>query len=291
MENSSAPLAGEYIKNKVDTPMHSSNEIKNESSSDMEDSGNFTPYDPNKPPKPKKSKKNTNDNYKIEILNKDAKTELKFKIIVVGNSGVGKSCLSLRATEDIFKESHQLTLGTEIYNFKVKINDKSMNLQIWDTCGQEKYKSLIKNYYQNSSLAIIVYSVVDQVSFDDVNEWYKQIKLNTSQDCKIFLIANKVDLPERKITTEQGNKTKNDFQFDLFMETSAKSGFNSKELFINAASVLYKEHETLKMYEKNPNMNEEKILKNIKKKKFALKKDEDEDEEDEDDENESSCCS
>ena len=58
MENSSAPLAGEYIKKKVDTPMHSSNEIKNESSSDIEDSGNFTPYDPNKPPKPKKSKKN-----------------------------------------------------------------------------------------------------------------------------------------------------------------------------------------------------------------------------------------
>ena len=286
MENSSAPLASEYIKQTVDTPMHGSNQNKIENNSDSDDSGNFTPYDPNKPPKQKKNK-----NYKIEILNKDAKTDLKYKIIVVGNSGVGKSCLSLRATKDVFEEKHQLTLGTEIYNFKVKINDKSINLQIWDTCGQEKYKSLIKNYYQNSSLAIIVYSVIDQNSFEDVNEWYKQIKLNTSQDCKIFLIANKVDLPDRKITTEQGNKYKNEFKFDLFMETSAKSGFNSKELFFNAASVLYKEHETLVMYEKNPNSNEEKILKNIKKKKFALKKNSDEDEEDEDDENESSCCS
>ena len=140
-------------------------------------------------------------------------------------------------------------------------------------------------------MAIIVYSVIDQNSYDDVNEWYKQIKLNTSQDCKIFLIANKVDLPDRKITTEQGKQYKNEFKFDLFMETSAKSGFNSKELFINAATVLYKEHETLVMYEKNPNSNEEKILKNIKKKKFALKKNDDEDEEEEDDENESSCCS
>lgn len=286
MENSSAPLASEYIKKKVDTPMHGSNENKINNNSDSEDSGNFTPCDPNKPPKKKK-----NNNYKFEILNKDAKTDLKYKVIVVGNSGVGKSCLSLRATEDVFKESHQLTLGTEIYNFKVKINDKSINLQIWDTCGQEKYKSLIKNYYQNSSLAIIVYSVIDQNSYDDVNEWYKQIKLNTSQDCKIFLIANKVDLPDRKITTEQGKQYKNEFKFDLFMETSAKSGFNSKELFINAATVLYKEHETLVMYEKNPNSNEEKILKNIKKKKFALKKNDDEDEEEEDDDNESSCCS
>ena len=285
MENSSAPLPSNIIPNQnVNTPMHS-DKNKLEESSNSEDSSSFTPCDPNKPPKPSKIRN------KIEILKKNDKTDLNYKVIVVGNSYVGKSCLSLRATDDVFKDDYKSTIGTSVYNFKVKINDKPINLQIWDTCGQEKYKSLIKNYYQNSSLAIIVYSVVDQVSFDDVNEWYKQIKLNTSQDCKIFLIANKVDLPERKITTEQGNKTKNDFQFDLFMETSAKSGFNSKELFINAASVLYKEHETLKMYEKNPNMNEEKILKNIKKKKFALKKDEDEDEEDEDDENESSCCS
>ena len=285
MEDSSAPLPLEPNKNKIETPMHGPEVNALESSSNSEDSGFFTPNDPNKPPKKHKNKKE----YKIEILKKDDKTDLKYKIIVVGNSGVGKSCLSLRATEDVFKENHQLTIGTSIYNFKVKINDKAINLQIWDTCGQEKYKSLIKNYYQNSSLAIIVYSVVDEKSFDDVNEWYKEIKLNTSADCRIFLIANKVDLPERKITTDQGNKFKNDYKFDLFMETSAKSGFNSKELFINCENILYKKYEKIEMYEKNPNSNEEKILNNIKKKKFALKNDDEG--EDEDDENESSCCS
>ena len=269
--------------------MHSSDANTHEESSDNEDSGSFTPYDPNKPQKPKKSHKNSDNNYKIEILDKNAKTDLKYKVIVVGNSGVGKSCLSLRATEDVFKESHQLTLGTEIYNFKVKINDKSINLQVWDTCGQEKYRSLIKNYYQNSSLAIIVYSVTDKASFEEVDEWYKQIKLNTSPECKIFLIGNKVDLPERTVTTEQGNTYKTDFKFDLFMETSAKSGFNSKELFINGASLLYREFEHLNNLENNKGKNEEKILNNIKKKKFALKKFDDED--DSDDDNESSCCS
>jgi Ras-related protein Rab-1A len=286
----SAPVAAGFINQIIETPMHGPDPNNSKESSESEDSGYFTPFDPNKPPKKKKEKKN---NFSYEILDKDAKVDLKFKVIVVGNSGVGKSCLSMRAAQNIFKEEHQLTLGTEIYNFKVKINDKSINLMIWDTCGQEKYKSLIKNYYQNSSLAIIVYSVVDQISFDEVNEWYKQIKLNTSADCKIFLIANKVDLPERKITTEQGKKYKNDFQFDLFMETSAKSGFNSKELFINGANILLREHE--KMYEKNPKSHEEKILNNIQKKKFALKKNkkiiDDDEEEEEEEDNDSGCCS
>ena len=280
----SAPVASEKTEQNIITPMHSLN--NNNINSDSEDSSSFTPNDPNKPQKPRKN----SQNYKIEILEKDAKTELKYKVIVVGNSGVGKSCLSLRAIQDIFKENYELTLGTEIYNFKVKVNETPINLQIWDTCGQEKYRSLIKNYYQNSSLAIIVYSVIDQNSFQDVNEWYKEVKLNTSADCKVFLIANKVDLPERKVSTEQGNKYKNDFKFDLFMETSAKSGFNSKELFMNGAKLLYKEYENLNNLDKNKKKNEEKILNNIKKKKFALKKDDDDDDDDSED-NEGNCCS
>lgn len=279
----SAPVASEKTGQNYITPMHSLN--NNNINSDSEDSSSFTPNDPNKPQKPRKN----SQNYQIEILDKNAKTDLKYKVIVVGNSGVGKSCLSLRAIQDIFKENYELTLGTEIYNFKVKVNNTPINLQIWDTCGQEKYKSLIKNYFQNSSLAIIVYSVVDQNSFQDVNEWYKEVKSNTSPDCKIFLIANKVDLPERKVSTEQGNQCKNDFKFDLFMETSAKSGFNSKELFMNGAKILYKEYEKLNNLEKNKKKNEEKILNNIQKKKFALKKDDDDD--DDSDDNESNCCS
>lgn len=283
MENS-APPPPEYINQEFKTPMHSNQNLKSEGNfSESDDSLLFSQNDPNKPQKQK-------EGYKIEILNKETKVDLKYKIIVVGNSGVGKSCLSLRATDDVFQESHNLTLGTEIYSFKIKVNDIAINLQIWDTCGQEKYKSLIKNYYQNSSLAIIVYSVIDVNSFEDVNEWYKDIKSNTSPDCKIFLIANKVDLPDRKITTEQGKKYKKDFKFDVFMETSAKSGFNSKELFINAAILLLKDYN--KMYNKASNNNDERILESIKKKKFSLKKNSDDEEEDEDeDDNENGCCS
>ena len=281
MEKNCAPLPGDIIPQNTNTPMKGSdfdfnliNNNNNQEESDSGDSGDFTPNNPNKPRKPKKKDK-------IEILGKNIKPDLKFKVIVVGNMNVGKSCLALRATEGMFKENLGSTVPLSICSFNVKINDMKISLQIWDTCGQEKYRALIKGYYTNSSLAIIVYSVTDKESFNDVNVWYKLIKENIS-DCKIFLIANKVDSPDRIITTEEGNKCRKDFNFDLYMETSAKSGFNSQELFINAANILKRENEKMNNYRKNSN-SEQKILNNIK---LRRKKKNEEEEEEYDD----GCC-
>ena len=282
MEKNSAPLPSDVIPLNTKTPMKGSdlnfnliNMNNNQENSDSEDSGDFTPNNPNKPPKPKKEGK-------IKILGKNIVPDLKFKVIVLGNMNVGKSCLALRATEGLFKENLGTTVPLSICSFNVKIDETKISLQIWDTCGQEKYRALIKGYYTNSSLAIIVYSVTDKDSFEDVNVWYKLVKENLS-DCKIFLIANKVDSPERVITTEQGNKCRNDFNFDLFMETSAKSGFNSQELFINAANILKRENDKINNYRKNSNNSEQKILNHIKLRK---KKQNDENEEEYDD----GCC-
>ena len=187
-----------------------------------------------------------NKNYKIEILDEyHKKYDLNFKIIVIGNIGVGKSCLSLKATKDIFLEEYISTIGFEFYCFNVKVDDKIIKLQIWDTCGQEAYRSLIKNFYRNASLAIIVYSVEDSQSFFDIDIWLKQIKTYGTSSCKIFLIGNKIDTNYRKVSTEQGIKCKNDFFFDCFMETSAKDGINTKELFVNCATILYEENQNL----------------------------------------------
>lgn len=117
-----------------------------------------------------------NKNYKIEVLEEYHKNyDLNFKIILIGNIGVGKSCISLKATKGIFLEEYTSTVGFEFYCFNVKIDNKIIKLQIWDTCGQEAYRSLIKNFYRNTSLAIIVYSVEDEQSFNDVNIWLKQV--------------------------------------------------------------------------------------------------------------------
>ena len=187
-----------------------------------------------------------NKNYKIEILDEyHKKYDLNFKIIVIGNIGVGKSCLSLKATRGIFLEEYISTIGFEFYCFNVKVDDKIIKLQIWDTCGQEAYRSLIKNFYRNASLAIIVYSVEDSQSFFDIDIWLKQIKTYGTSSCKIFLIGNKIDTNYRKVSTEQGIKCKNDFFFDCFMETSAKDGINTKELFVNCATILYEENQNL----------------------------------------------
>jgi small GTP-binding protein len=179
----------------------------------------------------------------IEVLDniKGDNFDFNFKIIVIGNSGVGKSCLTLKATKDIFQENFVSTMGFQFYSFHVKINQKIFKLQIWDTCGQEIYRSLITNFYRTASLAIIVYSVTDKRSFEETEIWLKQVKLNADPNCKIFLIANKVDLPEKQVTSEEGMNLKKEHGFECYMETSAKTGVNVKELFVNCALALYKE--------------------------------------------------
>ena len=183
------------------------------------------------------------DKNEIEVLDniKGDKFDFNFKIIVIGNSGVGKSCLTLKATKDIFQENFVSTMGFQFYSFHVKINQKVFKLQIWDTCGQEIYRSLITNFYRTAALAIIVYSVTDKKSFEETEIWLKQVKLNADPNCKIFLIANKVDLPEKVVSSEDGLNLKKEHGFECYMETSAKTGVNVKELFVNCALSLYKE--------------------------------------------------
>ena len=105
-----------------------------------------------------------------------------------------------------------------------------------------------------------MYSVEDEQSFNDVNIWLKQVKTFATSSCKIFLIGNKIDTPERQVSIEQGIKCKNDFFFDCFMETSAKEGINTKELFINCATILYEENQNLlknKNRENSDNINKD----------------------------------
>ena len=179
----------------------------------------------------------------IEILDNVVgdQYDINFKIIVIGNSGVGKSCITLKATQDIFKEDIASTIGFQFFSFHVKIDDKIFKLQIWDTCGQEIYRSLITNFYRSTALAIICYSVTDAKSFQEIDIWLKQLKMNADPDCKVFLIANKIDLPNRVISSEEGMKCKKEHGFECYMETSAKTGVNVKELFVNCALALYKE--------------------------------------------------
>ena len=183
------------------------------------------------------------ENLACEFIPDGPNYDLNFKLIVIGDSGVGKSCITTRATKDMFLESYSATIGFEFFSLCVKINEKNIKLQIWDTCGQEIYRSLISSFYKNSSLAILVYAINDMNSFNNLNIWLNEIKIQSNPDIKIILIGNKEDLKEeREVETEKGEQFKNENQFDLFMESSAKSGSNCKNIFMEAAKMLYIDH-------------------------------------------------
>ncbi len=178
-----------------------------------------------------------------EFIPESSSYDLNFKLIIIGDAGVGKSCLTTRATKDYFEENYSTTIGFEFFSLNIKVNEKTIKLQIWDTCGQEIYRSLISSFYRNSSLAFLVYSIDNIESFNNLTNWLNDLKNQSNPDIKIFLIGNKEDLnDDRKILFEDGEKFTKDNNFDLFFETSAKSGFNSKKVFMEAAKLLYLEH-------------------------------------------------
>ena len=117
------------------------------------------------------------DKLTCEILPYDYPSyDLSFKIIIIGDSGVGKSSLIQRASKDNFSENYQATIGFEFCTFNTKINDKIIRCQVWDTCGQEIYRSLISSFYKSSVLSILVYSINDKNSFFNLNSWINDLK-------------------------------------------------------------------------------------------------------------------
>ena len=116
-------------------------------------------------------------------------------------------------------------------------------MQIWDTCGQEVYRSLIGSFYRNSSLAIIVYSIDNENSFNNIESWLNELKIKGNPDINTFLVGNKVDLEDNRVVTkDMANDLCDNNNIKYFWETSAKTGFNTKNVFIEAAKVLYEQH-------------------------------------------------
>ena len=175
------------------------------------------------------------------------KDDIIFKMIVIGDPGVGKTCLTSRAVHDRFETNYIGTVGFEFLSFETKVDNKTIKLKIWDTCGQEIYRSLITNFYRQASLAMMVYSIDDRNSFIHINQWLKETRLQSSPEVKIILIGNKSDLEsQREVSYEEAEKFKDENQLLYFEETSAKNGLNTKEVFIEAAKILYEEYKKYK---------------------------------------------
>ena len=184
------------------------------------------------------------EEFTIELLPEDfAQYDISFKIIVIGDSSVGKSCLTTQAVRNNFVEFYQATVGFEFLTFNLRINSNVIKLQIWDTCGQEVYKSLISNFYRNCSLALIVYAINNRNSFEHAENWLNDLKNQSNPNVRVFLVGNKSDLDkERTVSKEEGEQFKQEKKLDRFMETSAKTGDNARNVMLQAAKILYKDY-------------------------------------------------
>ena len=184
------------------------------------------------------------DEFTIEILPEDfPQYDLSFKIIVIGDSSVGKSCLTAQAVRNNFIEFYQATVGFEFLTFNLRINSNIIKLQIWDTCGQEVYKSLISNFYRNCSLALIVYAINNRNTFEHAENWLNDLKNQSNPNVRVFLVGNKSDLEsERTVSKEEADQFKQEKKLDRFIETSAKTGENARSVMLEAAKILYKDY-------------------------------------------------
>ena len=192
------------------------------------------------------------DNDSSGFDNDYGECDINFKLIVVGDPGVGKSCLTLRAIKNTFEDIYSPTIGFEFFTYLAIVDGKKIKLQIWDTCGQEGYRALITSFYRNSSLAILVYSIDNEESFNHLDMWLNDIKTQSSPETKIVLIGNKSDLEqERKINKERGEQFYQEHKIDFFLETSAKLDINVKNLFDQSAKILYEKYKEYKE-KKNP---------------------------------------
>ena len=156
---------------------------------------------------------------------------IKLKLIVVGNQGTGKSCILNRFVNETFEENYQATIGLDFQSKNITIHDQDVRLIIYDTAGQEKFRSLIPMYIREAQIILLVYDISDKDSFDAMPNWIQEVKEVLNKEVVFALIGNKMDLEsQRKISYEEGKKLaeKNNF---VFQEVSAKTGKNFENLF------------------------------------------------------------
>ena len=166
---------------------------------------------------------------------------INFKIIIIGDSGVGKSSILKRAVKNTFDESYQNTIGFEFLLMHFSANDLKIKLQIWDTCGQETYRSLVQGFFRNTSLAIIVYDISEKKSYESLDIWLKDLRAQTDQELPIFIIGNKFDKEnERQVTYKEAKEFSLSSRTKYFTECSAKTGYNVENIFQEVVKYLYR---------------------------------------------------
>lgn len=162
-----------------------------------------------------------------------------FKYIIIGDTGVGKSCLLLQFTDKRFQPVHDLTIGVEFGARMIEIDNRQIKLQIWDTAGQESFRSITRSYYRGAAGALLVYDITRRETFNHLARWLEEARTNANSNMVIMLIGNKSDLEHRRsVSYEEGAQFAKENGL-IFLETSAKSDTNVEEAFVQTAEKIY----------------------------------------------------
>ena len=154
-----------------------------------------------------------------------------FKILTIGESGVGKTCILRRFVENKFLKNHLATIGIDFKTKTLNINNQEFKLKIWDTAGQERFRNITTQYYKGADGIVLIYDVTDDASYEKIRDWMEQILSNTKrEDIGLVLLGNKCDMEPRAVTEEQGNKMAEELKVSYF-ETSALTGQGINEAF------------------------------------------------------------
>jgi small GTP-binding protein len=169
----------------------------------------------------------------------DIEYDYLYKLILVGDSYVGKTNILSKYIKNEFNQNTKSTVGVEFGTKILKIEDKIIKAQIWDTAGQERYKSITSTYYKGAKGAFIVYDITNRLSFESVDKWIQDLNLNSDKNITLLLIGNKIDLEDKRdVSKEEGEEKAKSFGL-AFLETSALTGENIDKVFDHMLKEVY----------------------------------------------------